>query len=170
LTKVGWKDIDMSDNESFFARLFHAILIVKTDSILPQAIRFGMVGFVATFADLPTRWVLRDYAGFPIWLCVLIGYVFGNVVSYLLSVKWVFASRTLQNKTVEFTAFAIIGSIGCLLTEAVVNVLVHVFNVYHMYANVASIVLVFPWNYGARRMLIFRKRKLTPELNVSATD
>ena len=77
-----------------------------------------------------------------------------------MSIRWVFASRRLGSATAEFTVFAIIGVAGLGLTVLIMGVGMHVIHLRYNYmlAKVAAVVIVFIWNFGARRTLLFRKK------------
>jgi len=138
-----------------------------------------MVGAVATVVDVSIFHRLNG-AGLHYAISAAVGFLVGIIVSYCLSVRWVFRSRSLENRTAEFAAFAIIGIIGLGLTELVIAVSVIVLNhcpriggevsaiadrlighmdarrLYPLVGKGIAIVTVFAWNFGVRRLLLFR--------------
>ncbi len=133
------------------------LLVKQTDSVFAQMFRFGMVGALATVVDVMILHVLADRMHVSHFHAVAAGFAAGTVVSYLLSVRWVFTNRTLSNPTTEFAVFGAVGVIGFLLTEWIVLTLVGMFGKHFlMQAKMVSVVTVFGWNFGARRLLLFR--------------
>lgn len=82
-------------------------------------IRFGIVGALATVLDYAVLLLLYRFAHWPNVAAVAGGYIAGLAVCYLLSIRWVFAHRSVRNRGVEFTVFAAIGVVGLILTEIV---------------------------------------------------
>ena len=140
---------------SILSRIFH-----RSDSVLAQMVRFGMVGAVATVVDFSILHVLANVMGMEPKSAAAIAFAFGLTVSYVLSIRWVFSSRTIENATLEFAAFAAIGVVGLTLTEIIIHYGIEEFGRDRlMHAKAFATVTVFGWNFGARRMFLFRSRK-----------
>ncbi len=80
----------------------------------------------------------------------------GTVVNYVLSRSWVFQRRTLQNTSAELSIFTLIGLVGMGLNELILWVFQSKLGVYYLYAKGVSGVTVFMWNFGARKVALFR--------------
>jgi len=139
-------------------RLFHSLLLARTDAAAIQAFRYVFVGGVATVADMFTLGVLTEVFHIYPLISAAFAFIVGLAVNYAMSIHWVFASRRLGSATAEFTAFAIIGVAGLGLTELIMGVGMHIVHLHYMRAKVAAVVIVFIWNFGARRTLLFRKK------------
>lgn len=133
-----------------------ALVFARTDSILTQAGRYVVVGGIATLADMGILYLFTSLIGVPYLLSALVGFTAGLIISYSLSIKWVFESRSLSNKTAEFTIFTIIGVTGVGLTEIIMYSCVEFLGLNYMVAKIVAVVVVFAWNFGARRALLFR--------------
>ena len=139
-------------------RLFHSLLVARTDAAAIQAFRYVFVGGVATVADMSTLAVLTEVFHIYPLVSAAFAFIVGLAVNYAMSIRWVFASRRLGSATAEFTVFAIIGVAGLGLTELIMAVGMHVIHLHYMVAKAAAVVIVFIWNFGARRTLLFRNR------------
>ena len=102
-----------------------------------------VVGLVATIADMATLYVLTDKVHIMYLVSAALGFIVGVTVNYVLSIRRVFAFRSLGSRSLEFIAFAIIGVVGLGLTEIILHVLVGLLNQQYMLAKVAAVVLVF---------------------------
>ncbi|HUV03474.1 MAG TPA: GtrA family protein [Armatimonadota bacterium] len=140
-------------------RALHLLLVGLTDSAAIQAFRYVFVGAVATVADMATLGVLTEVFHIYPLISAAFAFIVGLAVNYAMSIRWVFASRRLGSATAEFTVFAIIGVAGLGLTELIMGVGMHVIHLHYMVAKVAAVVIVFIWNFGARRTLLFRKKE-----------
>ncbi|MEN6370962.1 MAG: GtrA family protein [Armatimonadota bacterium] len=136
---------------------FSSIFLERTDSIIAQIIRFGMVGAVSTTADASLLFILTHYLGLSYLISAAFGFTLGIIICYVISINWVFASRSLGSRHVEFIAFFVIGIIGFALTELILYTSVEALHLHYMVGKAIAVVLVFAWNYGARRVLLFRK-------------
>ena len=86
----------------------------------------------------------------------------GLVINYVMSVAWVFSEckRVLEDrKTVEFGVFAIVGIIGVGINELLMLLMVGMLDANEMKSKIVAAILVLVWNFGARKMVLFRERK-----------
>jgi len=123
-----------------------------------EFIRYFVASAIALLIDIGSLWLLTSVAAVPYLLSGAIAFVLGLVTIYLLSVRWVFRKRLVVNPHLEFALFAGIGIIGLALNEAVLWVLTGYFGVFYLLSKAASVMLVFSWNFAARKWLLFRAR------------
>lgn len=96
---------------------------------------------------------IRMGIGYP--LAAAIGFSVGLWLAYTLSVHYVFDKRRLSSERVEFMAFAGIGLLGLLLTEALLWLMVGQGSIGPLPAKIAAAGIVFGFNFGARKALLF---------------
>jgi len=101
---------------------------------------------------------LGSAGGLPYPAGAAIGFVAGLVVAYVLSTRWVFEARSVKNGWAEFGVFATIGVAGLALTELILWVAIDRLGWHLSVAKVCSAGLVFLFNFGARKALLFRSR------------
>ena len=108
---------------------------------------------------------------------VVFGFIVGLTVNYIVSTFWVFAKAKVKNRTADFIGFAVIGIIGLGLTQliiapfaehnifqsagflvknAVFGSLIPV-DKYYIIGKCLAIVLVYMWNFFARKFILYRK-------------
>jgi putative flippase GtrA len=80
----------------------------------------------------------------------------GLAINYVLSATWVFARRTLQNRSLELTIFTVVGIAGLGLNELGMWILAGHFGVHYLIAKLMTAVCVYFWNFGARKAALFR--------------
>jgi putative flippase GtrA len=85
------------------------------------------------------------------------GYAIGVLVIYLLSTKWVFASRRLRSAQQEFLIFVLVGFVGLLANQAIIYTCVEQLSTSYELAKLVSACAVFGINFGGRKLLLFTR-------------
>ena len=91
------------------------------------------------------------------YIAAAIGFGGGLLVNYFLSRAFVFSAQDSRanNRMGEFLGHALVGVIGLGLTELLIF-LGELMSVHYMIAKVAATVIVFFWNYLARKFWVYR--------------
>lgn len=92
--------------------------------------------------------------GYP--LAAILSFLGGLTVAYLISVRWAFRTRRLRNARIEFIVFAAIGVLGLLLTESLLWLQIDVLAFGPVPAKLAASCGVFLFNFGARKLVLFK--------------
>ena len=132
------------------------LLIQQTESIHVQFFRYGIVGGMAFVVDYAFLIGLTEFAGLNYLASAAVAFIAGLVTNYLLSVNWVFSHRSLSDKRAEFVVFAVIGVVGLGLTEVVLFVGTDLAGIDYRIVKLVAVGLVFFWNFGARKAVLFR--------------
>lgn len=130
-------------------------LVHKTDCFKIQLFRYLFVGGFAFAVDFAIFALLTE--GFGVYYLISNVFAFGAglLSNYLISIKWVFATRSIESRRREFTLFALIGLIGLAFNQAVLWVLTDQAGLYVMVSKIAATAAVFIWNFTARRYFVF---------------
>lgn len=131
------------------------VLKGRTDRTIVQFIRYGMVAAVALAFDFGTYALLVRVADIHPVIAATIGFTLGLFVNYLLSILWVFNQRA-RSKRVEMVAFLVIGLIGLGLTDILIWLMAIEWHVDELIAKLIATGIVFFWNFGARKVLLFK--------------
>jgi putative flippase GtrA len=118
--------------------------------------RYGVVSAMALTADTGT-YALAYQAGLPLAIAIALGFVIGLAVAYAGSVLWVFGQHRLQDRRAEFAAFAGIGLLGLLLTQACLGWLVSWHHWPAVPAKLLTATGVFGFNFTLRKLLLFSR-------------
>ena len=127
----------------------------KPDTFVGQLFRYGVVGGVSFIVDYGSLWLLTEKAGLPYLWSAAIAFILGLTCNYILSTRWVFGASKMKSAWVEFAAFALIGVIGLGLNELIMYAFTDGFGFHYMISKIVSTVIVFFWNFLARRFLVF---------------
>jgi len=127
-------------------------------SSLREFIRYFVASLVALVVDAGSLALFTSVLGIPYLISGAMSFSLGIAVIYILSIKWVFEKRALDNPVAEFGLFFFIGIIGLGINELVLWALTGGFGIYYLFSKGASIIVVFTWNFLARKSLLFRKK------------
>ena len=144
---------------------FKGLFCHKTDNIFIQFFRYCFVGGLATVAEGGALWLIQHFifkedSGFTVFISQGIAFILGLAVNFILSKLFVFQEKSEKtNAAGEFVVYAVIGVIGLLIKE----LLLWVFNIqigwHYMPVWVISTIIVLVWNYAARRVALYKKKK-----------
>ena len=118
--------------------------------------RYFLVGGFAFVCDTLTLFSLTNYLKVNYLVSGAVGFLVGTAVNYLFCRSWVFKKRTLRNTPAEITIFTLIGVVGLGLNELILWFFQSKLGIYYLFAKGVSGVTVFGWNFGARKLALFR--------------
>ena len=118
--------------------------------------RYLLVGGGAFVCDTLTLFSLTQFLKVNYLVSAPIGFLVGTAVNYAFSRSWVFQRRTLANTSAELTIFTLIGVVGLGLNELILWFFQSKLGIYYLFAKGVSGVTVFMWNFGARKLALFR--------------
>ena len=130
----------------------------RSANVWVQLFRYGLSGFVATAVDFLILTILTEAFGEDLLLVwTAIAFISGRLVTYLLSTHWVFDSHRFRSKTAEALVFLAIGVVGLGLTELFMWVLAEKIDLFYLLSKLISSILVFFWNFTAKKFIVFHK-------------
>ncbi len=77
------------------------------------------------------------------------------IVTYVLSVIWVFQRRSGKSMLVEFGIFAAIGVVGLVINSLILGLLTQKLHVFDLLAKLVAAAIVYIWNFFVRKYLLF---------------
>jgi putative flippase GtrA len=121
-----------------------------------EFLRYFLVGGFAFVCDTFTLFSLTYFIKVNYLVSAPVGFLVGTAVNYVLSRTWVFQRRTLKNTSAELMIFTLIGVVGLGLNELILWIFQSKLGIYYLFAKGVSGVIVFMWNFGARKFALFR--------------
>lgn len=122
---------------------------------LREGMRYLGASAVALAADAGTYVALIRGAGVDYLVAAPVSFLLGLLVIYVISTRWVFTRRRLSDARVEFAIFATIGVVGLCLNQLVIYAGVAHLGQPAEAAKLASVALVFGFNFVSRKLLLF---------------
>ncbi len=131
----------------------------KTSDIRIQVFRYLVSGGTAFLIDAGILALLTESFGRErLLLWTAIAFAAGLLTTYLFSIFWVFDNRSLKSRTAEVLIFILIGVFGLGLTELLMWLFAQKAGLHYMIAKIFTTVLVFAWNFLAKKTILFRSR------------
>ena len=146
------KDKALSSSEE---RRLIPFILSKSDKTSVQLLKYGFVGGMAYCVDFGSLFFLTEFIKIHYLISAAIAFILGLVTNYALSIFWVFPKRTLANKRTEFLLFSIIGLIGLGLNEVIIWFFTEFIHYHYLISKIFSTVIVFFWNFIARKKILF---------------
>lgn len=134
-------------------KLIDELFIKKTKNTYIQFFRYFFVGGFAAVANISILYIFTSLIHLYYILSNVLGFVFGLIINYILSKKFVFTDGVKINKKKEFTIYLVIGILGLLLDSLILWLCTSVFGIYYLISKIISTFIVFIWNFGARKIL-----------------
>jgi putative flippase GtrA len=147
--------LQLQISKTKWSSLMH-MLFSPTSSLLQQFARYLLVGGGAFAIDFSALYLLTEFIGFHYLVSAAISFLLGLITNYWLSRLWVFNQRSVKNITVEFAIFAFIGIVGLGLNEGIIWFIAEKVHFHYMTAKAISAAIVLVWNFGARKLVLFR--------------
>lgn len=119
--------------------------------------RYLFASALALAVDAGTYVALIRLGGVQYLVSAPLGFVLGVIVIYFLSTRWVFRERRISDARREFVIFVFIGILGLLLNELIIFLGVDRLALSYELAKIASAGIVFSFNFGARKLLLFTR-------------
>ena len=155
---------------SVINKLFRKYVIDPPAEGKVQLARSLVVGVVATLVDMGSLVVMKEFLGLRdhTIIAATIAYILGLVTNYLLSTFWAFRGLNTKKRGVEFAVFAVISLIGLGLNNLIIMLFEKVLgprqvfgawlnaDKYYIIGKVVATVVVFVWNFGMRKLLLYR--------------
>lgn len=155
---------------------FNTLFVEETNNTFIQFFRSLFVGGIATVADFGIMIIFRELVGTSEALAAVFGFIAGLTVNYIVSTFWVFSKAKVKNRVFDFIAFGVIGIIGLGLTQLIIApfsmegifgegyfVKNETFGAllpadkYYIAGKLVATVLVYIWNFCARKFILYRK-------------
>jgi len=136
-------------------RQIRSFLFKKSDKTSVQLFKYFFVGGIAYTVDFGSLFILTDIVKIHYLISAAIAFTLGLITNYTLSIFWVFSKRTVDNKRLEFIIFSIIGVVGLGLNEGIIWFFTETVHFHYLISKVFSTVVVFFWNFFARKKILF---------------
>ena len=127
-----------------------------TNVLFVEFRKYVIVGGIAFAVDFTTLFLLTSVFHIHYLYSAAIGFVLGLTCNYVLSIRWVFSSRNVRNRYVEYGIFALIGVVGLGLNEGVIWLLTAGSGFHYTLSKIGAAGIVFLWNFSCRKFLLFR--------------
>lgn len=123
-----------------------------------QLLGYAVVSAVALGIDLTTLRLLVEGAGWHYLPSSAVAFLAGAGVAYLLSARFVFRTRRLRSRALEFSSFVALGAVGLVVNAAALSVAIGAVGLGLITAKLIAALCTFATNFTLRRKLLFSTR------------
>ncbi len=124
----------------------------------PQLLGYLLVAVVAAAVDAGLLWLMVSRLDVHYTFAAAVSFTAGLLVNFALARSFVFQASRL-GFWAELSSYAVIGVAGVLLTELILFLTFGLLGLPLLPAKAIALVLVFFWNFLARRRLVYRDIK-----------
>ena len=132
--------------------MIRKLFLEDTDNWLVQLFRYFFVGGTAAVVNIFLLYVFTDIFHFYYLFSNVLSFIFGLITNYVLSKRFIFKAN-VGNKSLEFTIYGLIGIIGLVFDTALLYFFTSYLGIYYVISKVFSTIIVFLWNFVARKLL-----------------
>lgn len=126
------------------------------DNIPIQMFRYVLAGALAYAVDYGALAMLTNAFKVYYLTSAAIAFMLGAVISYILSITWVFNERTFKDRRLEASIFISIGIMGLFLNHYCMWFFTETVNLHYLSSKFISTIAVFAVNFSARKFILFR--------------
>lgn len=132
--------------------MIYKLFLKDTDNWLIQLFRYFFVGGTAAVVNILFLYVLTDIFHLYYLISNVLSFIFGLITNYVLSKRFIFKTD-VGNKSLEFTVYGLIGVIGLVFDTGLLYLFTNFLGFYYMISKIFSTIIVFLWNFVARKLL-----------------
>lgn len=131
----------------------HSLFAKPTQRGSVQLFRYGLVAIVAFGIDFGLLFVFSSLLRWHYLVATTLAFALSVIMNYYLSTLWVFSQRTKREAAAEITLFVAICFVALLLNDLFMWIFTSGFHIYYLISKLATVMIVFIWSFGARRIL-----------------
>lgn len=135
--------------------MFRELLWRKSASTSVQMFRSLVAGGIAFLADVAILLLLTEHGGIHYLLSAAVGFLAGIIITYLISVFWVFHASRFRSRWTELGLFVLFGLFGLLLNELIMWMLTELVGTHYLFSKIVATVIVFFGNFFSRKLVLF---------------
>ncbi len=140
-----------------FSELTDTLFRKDTDNIWLQWFRYCFVAVGAFAMDYGSYFLASYVIGIPYLVAAVIGFVVGTLTNYAISKFLVFRGEP-KSRAGEIAGVFLIGGIGLVFLEAGIWFFTERVGVHYLVSKLIMTVIVFAWNFLARKFFMYSKR------------
>ena len=126
----------------------------KIKKLIPQIIKFIIVGGIAFVIDYGIMVLCKEVLHFNVYLSAFLGFTISVIYNYIASVTWVFDVNKDKNKVRNFILFVVFSVIGLGLTELIMWVGVDLIHISYLIVKIIATILVMIFNFITRKLFL----------------
>jgi putative flippase GtrA len=133
--------------------------IARPRAVVVEVLGYGLVSAIALAIDAAILRTLVVIWGWHYLPASVVAFISGAAVAYVLSVRFVFRSRQVNNRVLEFGYFLLLGVVGLLVNAAALSLAITGIGLGLLKAKACAAACTFTTNFILRRALLFTPKR-----------
>ena len=146
------------DKASIFVKkclkLLHIKVSKKTENLLIQIFKFGIVGGIAFLIDYIVLFCCKEFIGLSVLLSAAIAFTVSVIYNYIASVKWVFDVNKEKSAKKNFVIFILLSIIGLIITEIIMWIGSDIMKINYLIVKIIATAIVMVFNFITRKIFL----------------
>lgn len=135
-------------------KLLHIKVSKKTENLLIQIFKFGIVGGIAFLIDYVVLFCCKEFIGLSVLLSAAIAFTVSVIYNYIASVKWVFDVNKEKSAKKNFVIFIILSIIGLIITEIIMWIGSDIMKINYLIVKIIATAIVMVFNFITRKIFL----------------
>lgn len=135
-------------------KLFHLKVNSKTEKLLIQIFKFGIVGGIAFIIDYLSLIICKEVFHLNTLSSAAIAFTISVIYNYIASVKWVFDVNKEKNEKTNFIIFIVLSIVGLIITEIIMWLGSDVMGISYLIVKIVATAIVMVFNFITRKMFL----------------
>lgn len=135
-------------------KILHWNVSEKTEHLLVQIFRFGIVGVIATIIDFAFLYFFKEFCNFPVLVSNTLSFIISALYNYWASLTFVFDVNQEKSQKKNFIIFMTFSVIGLLLNDLIVWIVTDLIHIYYMISKVIATAIVMVFNFITRKKFL----------------
>ena len=135
-------------------KLLHIKVSKRTENLLIQIFKFGIVGGIAFLIDYIVLFCCKEFIGLSVLLSAAIAFTVSVIYNYIASVKWVFDVNKEKSAKKNFVIFIILSIIGLIITEIIMWIGSDIMKINYLIVKIIATAIVMVFNFITRKMFL----------------
>ena len=123
-----------------------------------KIVKYFAVGGMAAIVDIGCFFLFTSILNFGWFQSALGSFILATAVNYFLSIKYVFQSGVRFQKYHEVILIFLVSGTGLIINQLILWLLIENMSVNMLVSKITATTLLFFWNYGLRKTLVFPER------------
>lgn len=119
-----------------------------------QAAKYIIVGGVCTVIDFALLFILTHFGGINYLLSSVISFMSSSILNYYICTFWIFKTRVIANRYLEFFYYTIITVVGLGINALLLWSLTEFLGLHYMLSKLLATFVTYWWNFGARKYFL----------------
>jgi putative flippase GtrA len=134
----------------------------------PEFLRFLVVGILSAGIEYLLWFLFKMKMDYK--LANVPAFVLTNIVTFILSNRYVFNTAGRGNKKYELTLFIVFLGGALIVNSAVLSLCVEILHLDAGLSKVIAIGVTVVWNFITRKHIVFRNREVAPERSAAGGE